>query len=362
MARRIAALALALGVLALGATRAAGATSPLTTPLQNGRTHRPLSCPDPSVVHAVRHRFDYFVFCTTDGAADAFSVYGSRNLVDWYPLDSVFPRGHQPAFALPTGVRGSHGRFWAPSINFIAGRWVLYFSAAYNPAAHALPAGTLWAGTMVLGVATSRALGGPWRASLLHYPGQLNGANALPDRERGGGDIDPAAVLDPLTGQRLLVWAEQRERIWIGGLSADGLTLGPLVQQAFGQSRPWECDPLDRDCTVEGPQPAFHDGRMFILFSGASTWDSSYAVGAASASNPFAPFTTNPQPILRSGGGLLGPGGVSDPVTAPDGQTVVLFHALTRPDPRHRSGERLLYAGPLTWGAGGEPSIDGGVP
>lgn len=337
-------------------------TLPTSSALIDAQTHRPLSCPDPSVVHARRPRFDYFLFCTTDAAANAIATYGSRDLVHWSPLGSVFPRGHQPAWAYPTGVPHSRGHFWAPSINFVAGRWVLYFSAAYNPASHAIASPGTWAGTMVLGVATSRALGGPWHARLLHYPGQLNARNVGAEQERGGGDIDPAAVRDPLTGQLLLTWTEQRDEIWIAGLSADGLTIGPAQRLAFSQSEPWECDPANRICTVEGPQPMFHDGRLFVLYSGASTWDGSYAVGAASAPSPFAPFTKDARPILSSGGGFLGPGGVSDPTTAPDGQSVVLYHALTQVDPTHNSAQRLLLLGTLGWSAAGEPTIDNGTP
>jgi arabinan endo-1,5-alpha-L-arabinosidase len=337
-------------------------TLPTTTALLDAQTHRPLSCPDPTVVRARRPRFDYFLFCTTDTAADAIALYGSRDLVHWYPLGSVFPRGHQPAWAFATGVPRARGHFWAPSINFIDGRWVLYFSAAYDPASHAIPPPGVRAGTMVLGVATSRALGGPWHAQLLHYPGQLNDQNPTAEQEHGGGDIDPAAVQDPLTGQRLLTWTEQRDEIWIAGLSADGLAIGPTQQLAFSQSEPWECDPANRVCTVEGPQPLFHGGRLFVLYSGASTWDASYAVGAASAAAPFSPFTKDASPILRSGGGFLGPGGVSDPTIAPDGQTVVLFHALTRVDPTHNSAQRRLLLGTLGWSPDGEPTIDDGTP
>jgi arabinan endo-1,5-alpha-L-arabinosidase len=357
-----------IGGLASGATTARAADAippasplPTTTPLINARTRRPLSCPDPSVVHAARPRFTYFLYCTSDAAAGALPIYGSRNLVDWYPLGSVFAPGHEPPFVLPTSGSGPHGRFWGPSINFIDGHWVLYFSAEYNPASHAAASDPPAPGTMVLGVATSRALGGPWTASLLHYPGELNAANPTGDHELGGGDIDPAAVIDPATGQRLLVWAQQRDRIWMSGLSADGLALGPAQQLAFGHSEPWECDPANHVCTVEGPQPLFHDGRLFVLYSAASTWDGSYAVGVASAPAPFAPFTKDPEPILRSGNGILGPGGVSDPTTAPDGQTVVLYHALRALDPTHASGQRLLMLGTLSWTAAGQPLIDDGT-
>jgi arabinan endo-1,5-alpha-L-arabinosidase len=366
-----------IAVVAVGGARASVATGasspttgaapvaptlPTTTALLDAQTHRPLSCPDPTVVRAPRPRFDYFLFCTTDTAANAIAIYASRDLVRWSPLGSVFPRGHQPAWAFATGVPHARGHFWAPSINFIDGHWVLYFSAAYNPASHAIPTPGPRAGTMVLGVATSRALGGPWHAQLLHYPGQLNAQNPRGEQEHGGGDIDPAAARDPLTGQQLLTWTEQRDEIWIAGLSANGLAIGPTQQLAFSESEPWECDPANRVCTVEGPQPLFHDGRLFVLYSGASTWDASYAVGAASAAAPFAPFTEDPSPILHSGGGFLGPGGVSDPTIAPDGQTVVLYHALTHVDPTHDSALRLLLLGTLGWSPDGEPTIDDGTP
>ena len=52
---------------------------------------------------------------------------------------------------------------------------------------------------------------------------------------------------------------------------------------AFSVSEPWECDPANNVCTVEGPQPFYHDGKIYLLYSAASTWDSTYAVGVATS-------------------------------------------------------------------------------
>jgi GH43 family beta-xylosidase len=286
----------------------------------------------------------------------------SEDLVHWYPDGFIFPHGHQPWWAVPSTGGGRDGIYWAPSMYRIDNRWVLYFSAQYNGATHAIGSATLAPRTMVLGVATSNSLAGPWHTQLLHYPGQLNAKNTKPSQEVIGGDIDPGIVEDPRTGQKFIFWAEQRQQIWESELSADGLTVGPDIRVAFSVSEPWECDPANKICTVEGPQPFYHDGRIFVLYSAASTWDSSYAVGVASAAavlNPSDPFEKLPEPILKAGNGFLGPGGESDPIIGPDGRTMIMYHALTDPIAHHDSGKRVLMLGQLNW-VNGWPLVNDG--
>lgn len=70
------------------------------------------------------------------------------------------------------------------------------------------------------------------------------------------------------------------------------VTLAPgtmVLRVAFSASEPWECDPANQICTVEGPQPFYHDGQIYVLYSAASTWDSSYAVGVASSPSVLDP-------------------------------------------------------------------------
>jgi GH43 family beta-xylosidase len=354
-------LLVVVGLLALanavqpGAQAAQKPTVGYANPMRNGLTGKPLSCPDPSVIKAHRGKWNYFLFCTSDNALDAFPIWMSEDLVHWYPDGFVFPHNHQPWWAVHSTGGGRDGIFWAPSMYRIDNRWVLYFAADYNQSTHATGSVALRRRTMVLGAATSDSLAGPWHTKLLHFPGQLNAQNRKPNREVVGGDIDPGIVEDPRTGRKYIFWAEQREQIWESELSPDGLTVGPDIHAAFSVTEPWECDPANKICTVEGPQPFYHDGKIYVLYSAANTWDSSYAVGVASSSavlDPAQPFEKLATPILRAGRGFLGPGGESSPVIGPDGQQMIMYHALTHPIHHHTSGLRDLMLGQLEWDNG----------
>ncbi|MGI8715749.1 MAG: glycoside hydrolase family 43 protein [Solirubrobacteraceae bacterium] len=355
-----------LAILAVGSrppAQARAAQLQYSNPMRDGRTGKPLSCPDPSVIKASRGRWNYFLFCTSDNARNAFPIWMSADLVHWYPDGFVFPAHHQPRWAVPSTGTSRLGLYWAPSIYRIQNRWVLYFATIYNPASGAIGSATLKPHTMVLGVASSSSLAGPWHAELLHYPGQLNASSSSPNQERVGGDIDPGVVRDPRTGKLSIFWAEQREQIWESELSPNGLTMGPDIRLALSVSEPWECDPDDAECTIEGPQPFYHDGRFYVLYSGASTWDSTYSVGVASSSavlDPTQPFEKLAKPILRAGNGFLGPGGESAPVIGPHGQQMILYHALTHPIAHHTSGLRELMLGQLNW-IDGWPLVNDGI-
>jgi beta-xylosidase len=356
-------LVAAVVVCCCASVSASAATFPYQNPMKDGLTGKPLSCPDPSVTKVHRGDWNYFLVCTSDNARNAFPIWMSEDLVHWYPNGYVFPYRHQPWWAAPSDGRTRNGVFWAPSIYRLNGHWQVYFAAVYNNASHALGKVALPTGTMVLGVATASALKGPWHTHLLHYPGQFNALNAVAAQERSGGDIDPGVVRDPRTGRLYIFWAEQQRQIWQGALSPDGLSIDPHIQLAFGVSQEWECDPLDSLCTIEGPEPFYHDGRVYVMYSAASTWDQTYAVGVASAPealNPAEPFVKHPSPILRTANGFLGPGRTSHPVIGPRGQSLILYHALVkRVPPHHYSGARTLMLGTFNW-VGGWPLINDG--
>jgi arabinan endo-1,5-alpha-L-arabinosidase len=331
-------------------------------PLRDPRTGRGLSCPDPSVIGASRGGFRYFMVCTSDKAENAFPIWKSKDLVRWQRSGSVFPgRGH-PWWALPPGPAG--GKYWGPEINRIGARWVIYFAASYDRSrvdlrlldgSHVAPR------THVIGVASAASLAGPWRTRLLHFRGQYNGVN--PEQERYGGAIDPSMVRDPRTGQLYLFWADQSDEIWVGELSTDGLSMQPHIHRALAQDEAWQCDEQNKACTIEGPEPFYRDGRFYLMYSGANTWDASYAVGVAASAEPMDPshpFVELGRPILSQGHGFIGPGHSSHPIVGPDGNNYVLYHAETRPSPDHISSNRLLMLGRVSW-VGGWPLINGGL-
>jgi len=335
-------------------------TGPLVhNPLTDPKTGRPLSCPDPSVVDVPHRQYAMYMVCTSDFDRDALPIWGSHDGVHWTKLASVFPRGSGPSWATPAGSQ--HGRYWAPDLHWFGGHWVLYFAAQLTGAA-AQTLSPAPQGRFAIGVATATSLrSGDWTTSLLHYSGQFDQLpSELGNRELSGGVIDPNEFENPVTGQRYLVYAKQSDEIFLGELSPDGLTLAPGVQRILVPSTPWECANLRGTCTIEGPVGYWYGNVAYVLYSASSTWAGSYAVGVAASTAPLAlPFTKDPEPILSSSGDLLGPGGTSEPVTAPDGSPIIYFHTLIGgPDAEHISSQRYLTVARFHYYSAASASLD----
>ena len=328
-------------LICLANAAVASASLRYNNPLRDVRTGKALSCPDPHVIDARRGGFRYFMVCTTDDEANGVVIRKSHDLVHWYPAGFVFPNGRQPWWSRPSG-EGRGGRFWAPEIYRIGGKWVVYFAASLDRSKVRLP---VKQGTMVVGVASSPTLRGPWRTRILHYRGQFN--RVSPFHELFGGAIDPSVVRSPLDGRLYLFWAVQATQIWAGSLSPDGMALDGQIRLVVKPSKPWECHPT---CSIEAPEPFYRGGTLNLLYSGASTWDGSYAVGLALGTDPLnGSYKKVDQPILRGAGRFLATGHSSQPVTGPDGQTYILYHALTSPNPRHVSNHRVLMISRVSW-------------
>jgi hypothetical protein len=147
-------------------------------------------------------------------------------------------------------------------------------------------------------------------------------------------------VRSPIDGRLYLFWALQATQIWTGRLSPDGMALEPRIKPVLKPSKPWECHPT---CSIEAPEPFYRGRALNLLYSGASTWDGSYAVGLALGTDPLGgSYRKLDQPVLRGRGRFIATGHCSQPVKGPDGQTYILYHALTSPDPKHVSNRRLL--------------------
>jgi arabinan endo-1,5-alpha-L-arabinosidase len=346
------------------------ATTPVTTPvatpapplsyhnpLRDPTTGGPLPCPDPSVTEAPTTPVSYALVCSSGFNSQALPIYVSPDLVHWQASGFVFPHGHQPWWAVNSTGYHAGGRFWGPEINRIGGRWVIYFAAEYNAAKLDLEIpgqGRMTPGRMIIGFAVATSLAGPWQTGVLHYAGQFNGVSAA--RENLVPAIDPSLLRDPVTGQLYLYWSDQPAQIWAGELSPSGTTLGPQIRLVLQSSEPFECDPVDRLCTVEAPEPLYANGRFYLLYSGASTWDASYDVGVASSADPLGPFAKLGQPILSQGDGFYSTGHTSEPVLGPDGNSYILYHARTSPGVQRPSATRYLMLGRFGW-ANGWPTI-----
>lgn len=310
-------------------------------PLRDGAGN-PLTCPDPMVIDSPHGGYRYFLICTSDHDYNSFPIRKSNDLVHWQNVGYVFPAGVHPAWARRP-IDG--GRYWAPELYRIAGKWVVYFAT------------NLPSGEMVIGVATSTTLRGSWSSHILHKSGEFNHVNIGHDDEYHGGVIDPS-VQRGADGQLYLYYAKQSNQIWGGRLSADGLHLQSDIKFLFGVDYAWERD-HDGHGVTEGPEPYRVGGTYYLMYSAASTWDGSYAIGVATSNGPLGPFTKKPQPILRSGRGFIAPGHSSHPVRGPDGNLYLLYHALRTPS--HTSNDRKLMLDRFDV-VGGWPLVNDGEP
>lgn len=76
--------------------------------------------------------------------------------------------------------------------------------------------------------------------------------------------------------------------------------------QVISPSEAWEITNVP---VTEAPWVLKHRGVYYLLYSGGSANTEHYAIGYATAQNPLGPFTKYPgNPIIREGGGVLGPG------------------------------------------------------
>jgi len=76
--------------------------------------------------------------------------------------------------------------------------------------------------------------------------------------------------------------------------------------QVISPSEAWEIENVP---VTEAPWLLKHQGVYYLLYSGGSANTEHYAIGYATARNPLGPFTKYPgNPIIREGGGVLGPG------------------------------------------------------
>ena len=73
--------------------------------------------PDPTAIRAQDGKF--YVYTTErDGNTP---VYESSDLVTWYYVGGIYPDGGRPNFV-------SGGGLWAPDINYVDGKYILYYS------------------------------------------------------------------------------------------------------------------------------------------------------------------------------------------------------------------------------------------
>ena len=165
-----------------------------------------MSLPDPTVIKTDDSTF--YLYATED--TRNMPIMKSHNLVDWTFVGTAFTDSTRPDFE-------PNGGLWAPDINYINGKYVLYYSMS------------VWGGewTCGIGVATADSPEGPF-----HDRGKIFRSNEIKVQN----SIDPFYIED--NGRKYLFWGSFRG-IFSVEMSDDGLSLAtnsairPVAGTAF---------------------------------------------------------------------------------------------------------------------------------
>jgi GH43 family beta-xylosidase len=279
---------------------------------------------------------DAFYAYGTDGPGDPvyretgrrFPVLRSDDLVRWQPIGG--------ALVPPPGTE-DHA-FWAPAVAEQDGRFYLYYSSG----------GPEGEGHAIRVAIADRPEG----------PFEPRGGPLMP-QEPFTIDADP--FRDPRDGRRYLFFCKD----FFDDPAGTGIAVAPLADDleslagepvpvlrggedwhVYEHDRPWYGRVWPRWHTAEGPCAVFHEGRVYLLYSGGLWKRESYGVGFAVADHPLGPFAEPHQgPVVLSGAGtgLVGPGHNSV-VTGPDGRERIVYHAWDA-----QLTARRMHVSPLVW-------------
>jgi beta-xylosidase len=318
--------------------------------------------PDPFVA---RFGGTYFAYATgnqTGGGQMNVQTIRSRDLSRWSaPAEAL------PAANLPAWVDRRHPQVWAPEVNAIGGRYVLYFNARHRTLTRTEtpPDGPHVLQRHCLGAAVAQRPEGPY----------LGIDDPLVCAEHESGAIDANVFGD--AGNLYLYYKEDgnccgpNSAIYVQGLSPDGLAaLGPRHLLVASNDSPEPNDDWEWR-VVEAPTMVRRGEAYFLFYSGNFFGNRNYAVAYLRCATPRGPCRDpGDNPILRShpGSPLIGPGHQS--LLEERGRSYLFYHGWNAdPDGREQPGvhKRCLYVSRLRWEPVGRsgaerPVIDGGEP
>lgn len=309
-----------------------------------------VNCPDPTVLDD-RERSGWFYAYSTQTAANSamnrdssptsatakvinLPVYRSRDLVNWEFVCDGFPDG-RPSWA-------KDSKLWAPDINYIDGKYVLYYALG------------IWGGIIDSGsgVAVADNPCGPFTdcGKLVDFKtvGTLN-------------SIDPNYFNDK--GRNWLYWGSLGGGIFGTELSADGLSLAKGAKKKSLSARNMEAAYMHKR------------GGWYYLFASAGSCcegeNSTYRIVVARSRNPLGPFKGPDGQSFKSlkyrnailtgtdDKTFVGPGHNAEIITDSQGHDWMLYHCY---DSRNGYKGRLLYLDRIMWDGDGWPYFEGGHP
>jgi arabinan endo-1,5-alpha-L-arabinosidase len=283
------------------------------------------SLPDPTVIKADDGFF--YLYATEDTRNTP--IYKSKDLVNWEFTGTAFTSETRPTFEPKGGL-------WAPDINYINGKYVLYYSMS------------VWGGewTCGIGIATSDSPAGPFTDQ-----GKLFRSNEIGVQN----SIDPFFITED--GRNYLFWGSFRGIYYIE-LTSDGLAILPGAEkkQIAGTA-------------YEGVYILKNEGYYYMFASIGSCCEgvnSTYNTVVGRADNLFGPYLNKTGQdmmnnrhvsLIKGNDRFVGTGHNSEIVTDDNGRFWFLYHAVDKTNPKGR----VLMLDEIQW-KDGWPFVNNGTP
>lgn len=286
----------------------------------------PASLPDPTVVRADD---GYFYLYATEDVRN-MPIYRSPDLVDWKFVGTAFTPETRPKW-------NAKGGLWAPDINRIGGKYVLYYSKSE------------WGGewTCGIGVATADRPEGPFAD---------HGALFISKDIGVRNSIDPFYIEDE--GRKYLFWGSFHGIYGIE-LSGDGLSVKPGAEKRRVAGN-----------FMEGAY-IHKRGRYYYLFGSAGRCcegaNSNYRVTFGRSESLFGPYYDRHgrrlldghcEVMIHGNETVVGPGHNSEIITDDIGRDWMLYHGYPRAD---ADAGRVVYMSQVKW-RDDWPCVDGDTP
>jgi beta-xylosidase len=283
------------------------------------------SLPDPTVIRAADGLF--YLYATED--IRNTPIHKSKDLVNWSSMGTAFTDQTRPSFVPKGGI-------WAPDINFIEGKYVLYYSMS------------VWGGEWTCGIgrAVSEGPGGSFTdRGKLFTSSEIGVQNS----------IDPFFIEDG--GKKYLFWGSF-SGIYAIELASDGLSVKP------------EAEKLRVAGTAYEGTYILKRGKFYYLFASTGTCcegvKSTYTTVVGRSDNLFGPYMNrsgesmndNKHEILIHGNEhFAGTGHNSEIVYDNRNKTWILYHAVDKTNPKGR----VLMLDEVLW-KDGWPYVNGNAP
>lgn len=279
--------------------------------------------PDPAVILVGEVFYAY----ATQGGGRNIQTLTSPDLVHWTRGDDALPE---------LGSWARAGDTWAPEVIAVGRRQYVMFYVARDAAT----------GVQCIGRAQATEPAGPFvdngRAPFLCQPDL-------------GGSIDPNPVEDS-TGRLYLYWkndgncCDASVALWGVQLTADAASTVGRPARLLTNTKPWQGD------LIEAPEMVEHAGAHVLFYSGNDYSSTAYAIGYAICDGPLGPCADkSDKPLLASTDDAAGPGHCY-PLTLPDGEVWMFFHAWQPDAIGSVYPGRELWLLPVHW-EGATPSL-----